>query len=249
MGIRTQARLSIHDYKAKQPALLHSPTFSTERALTKPLSELLTEDKALIFRITHRDNLPHLLHNGVRCRNSQIIDRNFVEIGNPEIIDKRQARHVGCRPGGTLSDYVPFYFTPCSPMLYNIVTGYKGLQQRTKSEIVVLVSSLLHLESEGIDYIIADRNATLVSASIEPERSLLPSLPWRNWRERNFSRDPNDPEKIERYMAEALVYRHLPTSALRGIITYDRATQVTVAQAVSDAQLSTGVHVASHWYP
>lgn len=49
-------------------------------------------------------------------------------------------------PGGTLSDYVPFYFTPCSPMLYNIKTGYNGVpKQEAMEEIVLLVASLRKL--------------------------------------------------------------------------------------------------------
>ena len=39
-----------------------------------------------------------------------------------------------------LSDYVPFYFTHHSPMLYNIKTGYHGMRQTPMPEIV----SFLH---------------------------------------------------------------------------------------------------------
>ena len=44
-------------------------------------------------------------------------------------------------PGGTLSDYVPFYFTPFSPMAYNIHTGL-GVNRINWRDIVVLVASL-----------------------------------------------------------------------------------------------------------
>lgn len=70
----------------------------------------LNPEKALIWRIVHRDNLPWILDNGVHCRNSQVYDPNYVEIGNPDLIDKRAHRDVPVGPGGTLSDYVPFYF-------------------------------------------------------------------------------------------------------------------------------------------
>ena len=84
-------------------------------------------ENAYIFRITHINNVPWLLANGVHCRNSIDRDPNFHEIGNPDLIDKRAHRVVLVGPGGTLSDYVPFYFTHYSPMLYNIKTGYHGL--------------------------------------------------------------------------------------------------------------------------
>jgi hypothetical protein len=81
--------------------------------------DLLNPEKALIFRIVHRNNLDDVLSNGCRCRNDAA-DHKYVEIGNQELIQRRNGRTIPCAPGGTLSDYVPFYFTPYSPMLYNI---------------------------------------------------------------------------------------------------------------------------------
>jgi ssDNA thymidine ADP-ribosyltransferase, DarT len=91
-------------------------------------SKLLTPDKAYIFRILHRQNLPLLLKDGCMCRN-RVAQGTYAEIGNQELIARRKDRVVPCAPGGTLGDYVPFYFTPYSPMLYNIKTGYGVPQQ------------------------------------------------------------------------------------------------------------------------
>jgi hypothetical protein len=79
----------------------------------------ISVENAYIFRITHIDNVPWLLANGIHCRNSTCRDPNFRDIGNPDLISKRAHRLVPVAPGGTLSDYVPFYFTHYSPMLYN----------------------------------------------------------------------------------------------------------------------------------
>jgi hypothetical protein len=211
-------------------------------------AELLTAEKALIFRITHRDNVPHLLEHGVHCRNSERVNPNFVEIGHPEIIGRRKARLVDVGPGGTLADYVPFYFTPCTPMLYNIVTGWNGLKQRARAEIVVLLSSLSILEERGIAYVLADRNAALVSSVLAPGRELLPGLAWISWQNRDFRNDPENPGKIERYQAEALVHRHLPSAGLRAIITHDKPTQIAVEQHVSDSGTGLSVRVMPSWY-
>ena len=45
-------------------------------------------------------------------------------IGNVDLIDKRSKRDVPVPPDGTLSDHVPFYFTPFSIIMFNIRTGY-----------------------------------------------------------------------------------------------------------------------------
>src|ERR1035437_6684336 len=73
------------------------------------MSKDLNPQKALIFRIVHRDNVPWILDHGLHCRNSGNVDPNYVEIGNPDLISKRNHHFVPKPPGGTLSDYVPFY--------------------------------------------------------------------------------------------------------------------------------------------
>lgn len=83
----------------------------------------LTPERGLLFRITHIANLPWLLANGLLCASSTAHDPNFVTIGNPDLIERRRQRRVPIAPNGTLADYVPFYFTPKSPMLLNIKTG------------------------------------------------------------------------------------------------------------------------------
>ncbi|MBI4470499.1 MAG: DUF4433 domain-containing protein [Acidobacteria bacterium] len=102
----------------------------------------LTPEKAFIFRITHIDNVPWLPENGVHCRSSANFDPNYKVIGNPDLIAKRLHRVVPIPPGGTLGDYVPFYFTPSSPMLYNIKTGYQGITQMPISEVALRDLSL-----------------------------------------------------------------------------------------------------------
>lgn len=100
----------------------------------------LNPEKALIWRIMHRDNMDWVLDNGLYCENSKKQSEHFVQIGNAELINKRRARAVPISPGGTLSDYVPFYFTPFSVKMLNIQSG-RGVQQRQNEEILILVSS------------------------------------------------------------------------------------------------------------
>ena len=98
----------------------------------------LTPELALIFRLTHVDNLPWILTNGLHCRTSEVQDPDFVEIGNRDLIERRPQRRVPFAPDRTLADYVPFYFTPCTPMLTNIRTGWNNVIRRPPSELVFL---------------------------------------------------------------------------------------------------------------
>jgi hypothetical protein len=72
------------------------------------MAQDLTPERALIFRITHRDNLEWILKNGLHCATSGKGDPNFVAIGNPGLIERRKKRALPSAFGGVLSNYVPF---------------------------------------------------------------------------------------------------------------------------------------------
>ncbi|WP_408381606.1 DarT ssDNA thymidine ADP-ribosyltransferase family protein [Paraburkholderia megapolitana] len=78
--------------------------------------ERLNAENCYIWRIVHRSSVPWIPDHGLVCANAQGLDPRFVSIGNPDLIARRTQRVVPIPPGGTLSDYVPFYFTPFSPI-------------------------------------------------------------------------------------------------------------------------------------
>ena len=214
-----------------------------------PLNKTLNPEKGLIFRITHRDNVRWILQNGLHCQSSGIADPDFVSIGNPELISVRRDREVDIPPGGTLADYVPFYFTPCSPMLLNITTGYRGIQKRSKAEIVVLVSSLAALQSNGVRYVYSDRHAYLRAATFFDDATRLGTVvDFGPLQRRDFRLDPERPEKVERYQAEALAHRSVPVSALRGIGCYTPDIKDDLEATCSDVGVKINVVVRTEWY-
>jgi hypothetical protein len=197
----------------------------------------LGPDKALIFRITHRDNVPWILDHGLHCRNSAIRDPDFVPIGNVEVIESRRTHAVRCHLGGNLGDYVPFYFTSHSPMFYNIRTGYRDLQQFPNSEIVIIVSSLPKLKKCGISFVFTDRHALLATAQILADLKDLDKIDWDVLRRKDFKRDPEDPGKMERYEAEALAYNHVPIQALHAIVCFDDSVVQIIKRQVANRQM------------
>ena len=210
----------------------------------------LTPEKALVFRITHIDNVAWILANGLYCRNSQIHDPNYREIGNPDLIAKRASRVVPIPPGGTLSDYIPFYFTPYSPMLFNIKTGYNGMTKTPMAEIVILASCLHTLVKQAIGFVFTDRHAYLCAAddSFSSNVADLGRIDWKILQARDFKRDPNDPGKFERYQAEALVHRHMPVAALAGIVCNGPAQLAHIQQLIQNMQLNITVDQRPNWY-
>jgi hypothetical protein len=208
----------------------------------------LTPEKGLIFRITHIENVPWILENGLHCRNSQIYDPNYVEIGNPELIVKRTHRTIPIPPGGTLSEYIPFYFTPYSPMLLNIKTGYNGLKQVPMSKIVIFVADLPNIRRQGIDFVFSDRHAYLQAARFFADLKDLVNIDWKSLQARDFKRNPDDPGKFERYQAEALIHDHMPMTALSGLVCYNAAKQAIVQQWADEIESPLRILSKPDWY-
>jgi len=209
----------------------------------------LNPDKALVFRITHIANVPWILDHGLHCRNSPERDPAFREIGNPELIEKRAGREVPLPPGGLLSDYIPFYFTPYSPMLYNIITGYAGMMKTPAEEIVILASSLQRVAELGLSFVFSDRHAYLKTAAFSNSLTDLPSLiDWSLIRSRDFRRDPENPERFERYQAEALIHRHLPVAGLLGLACQNPAVAGRIQGALDSRAIQFKIVIKPDWY-
>lgn len=209
----------------------------------------LTADNALIFRITHIKNVPWILKHGLHCRSSDVHDPNFVQIGNADIINGRDGRAMQGPYGGMLSDYVPFYFTPRSPMFLNIKTGYRGIQQRNNQEIAIVHASLRNINAQGLPFVFTDRHAYLVAA--QPPFSNLDDLDKIDWpilQRSDFKRDPENPEKVERYEAEALIHKHLPIEAIDGIACCDGPTATLLENQTKKSSQNVKIAIKPNWY-
>lgn len=207
----------------------------------------LNPEKALIWRIVHRDNLAWILDNGLHCGNSKVKAPGWVSIGNPELTDKRATHRVPIPPGGFLNDYVPFYFTPFSVMLKNIHSG-RSVQRRANEEIVILVSSLRHIAKQGLPFLFTDSHAYYQWSNYYDNLNQLDKVDWQLLQRRDFKRDPDDPAKFERYQAEALVHQHCPVSGLLGIVCYTEEMKMRIEQALAQRALTLPVHARSGWY-
>jgi len=207
----------------------------------------LNPENAFIWRIIHRDNFAWYLQHGLHCPNSDMQAPDYVTIGNTDIIDKRAQRMVPLPPGGVLNDYVPFYFTPFSPMMYNIHTG-RGVAQRPNAEILILVSRLHRVQECGLPFVFTNAHAIPEWTEYYNSMDRLTEIDWELLRSRNFQRDMNDPMKFERYQAEALIYRHVPVEALLGVVCYNQAIETELNALVQAAGLELSVKTIPGWY-
>ncbi|MBL7913990.1 MAG: DUF4433 domain-containing protein [Bacteroidia bacterium] len=201
-----------------------------------------------LFRITHLNNLPFILINGLHCPNSTVQDPDFVPIGFPSLIDYRKDRIVPISPGGTLSAYIPFYFWYRSPMLYVIHKGNDPeVIQTPQEEIIYLVTDMEKLNRLGCQYIFTDRHAKLDYTKFYNNSDDLEKLNWEFIKTDQWGRQFGA-ERMEMKQAECLVYRYIPTEALLGIAVLNEKVYDIVIQRLKGNEIEIPVKIRPNFY-
>jgi len=211
------------------------------------MADVLNPEKARIFRITHRDNLPWILDHGLHAQKGASFDAHHRSIGNQDLIGKRTTHVVSVSPGGTLSDYISFYFTPFSMMLYNIHTGY-NVPKIPNEEIVFMVSSLHRIAELQIPFVFTDQHAFRRTASYFNRLENLDRIDWSLLNRRDFKYDPDDLAKTDRYQAEALIWRHLPLQALLGFGCFTDEVNDWIKTELAARGTNLKARVQRNWY-
>lgn len=182
------------------------------------------------------------------CRQRQITG---VEIGYDHIKQRRAHRVVPCGVGGTLADYVPFYFAPRSPMLYAITRGLVSAEAACTEQIVYLMSSTQTLRGAGLTVIASNRHAELGYAEMTDRDGDLEDSNFIDWplmTARYWNNTPDDPDRKERRQAECLVHPHVPWQVIEGIATKTERARAQAEHTLGTAGLSTPVIVSADWY-
>ena len=170
-----------------------------------------------IYRITHYKNLPFILENGLYAPNSEIKDQDFTPIGFPTLIASRTEKEIPLPPAGTLADYIPFYFTVKSPMLFVINQANDPEVIKTpQHEIIYLVTTLQKLQKYNCKFVFTDRHAKLAYAKFYNDINDINKLNWDIINSQQWGRQYGN-ERIEIKSAECLVHKFIPFEAFLGI--------------------------------
>lgn len=218
--------------------------------LSADLQRILSPERALTFRITHMNNLEWLLRNGLQCENSDVKNPTHITIGLPDLIERRRTSNIPIPPGGSFADYVPFYFTPRSPMLLKILTG-RGVRQRDKTEIVFLVTSLRKPGILDRGFVFTDRHATAAYHDGEGfynALSELGNIDWDLLKSGHFNPTDADPGRSDRYQAEAMFHGHLSQADLLGIACYNPESEAAVRETLGRLNINLRIEVRPEWY-
>lgn len=200
--------------------------------------------KNFCFRIIHRDNLTYVLRHGLVTKHHPSADPAFVSIGNPEIIDVRDTTAVKFAGYGNIGDYVPFYLTPRSIMLFNIVTGYYApkVPQRSKAEILVLRCKMDVL-AKLPQWFFTNGQANDDETEHFNDLARLDQIDWTSIQGSNFKNSTEDYDRSRRYQAEFLVRDIVPVEYIEVIIVYNEDMLAKVQQLVAVAGLKIPVRI------
>lgn len=129
------------------------------------------------YRITHYGNIPFILSNGMYCPSSEIKDKNYINIGERDIIDKRERKSIEIEPYGKIHDYVSFYFGPKSPMLYSISKGNSDTNC-SQSDIVYIVTAVSSLIENKLKFVFTTGQAIMELSTQHNNLNDLNKIDW-----------------------------------------------------------------------
>lgn len=189
-------------------------------------------DNINLYRITHIDNLPHILTHGITGKNSVNANPNFISIGDASLIATRAGKSVHVTDGNSfgifptiiLGDYIPFYFGVRMPMLYVIQNGGNFVNNATPPQnIIYLVCSLQFIINLGITYYFCDGHATDSFTTFYSSAKIIDLqqiIDWDAVKEPYWGGDGNLNIKRKK-QAEFLVLEDIVPSCLVGYVCYN----------------------------
>lgn len=167
----------------------------------------------------------------------------YINIGDENLIEQRGVYAVPVAPGGVLSDYVPFYFGGRSPMLLNIKTGYRGVQQRNQRDIIYLCTHIDIVTQVCPDYCFTDGHAKDRLTAFFNNLEDLDKVDWTVVDLPFWTSSEEYPDRMRRKQAEFLVKTYVPLSCLSGIIVLNKAAKDRAEEMMRVAGVSLPIYI------
>lgn len=206
---------------------------------------IINADRKYCYRICDIRNLTHILKAGLCTRNHPSASREFHTIGNPDIIGARDTTPVRIDGYGNIGDYVPFYFTPRSIMLYNIVTGYWApLVPKLSREDILIIRSEIAVLSRNTRFFFTDGQANTAYSNHYTDLADLNKIDWESIQQSNFQKSDLDTDRPRRYQAEFLVHSHVSLESIESFLVYNENAEALVNTHLNSAGLNIPVAVA-----
>jgi hypothetical protein len=205
-----------------------------------------------IFRFVHVDNLDALMRRGGLHAPNHMPDDGlpYRFCHDPEVQGARSAVTITAGPGGTIHDYVPFYFGYLSPMMLKLKTGQVSGYNDGQEPLIYLVSTAQAVAAAGVEFVFTDGHGLAFFTKQFDRLERLDAVDWEMVYQRYWSDDTNDMDRQRRKQAELLVHRSCPWSLIQEIAVIDTETRdrVEAIQTAFPASQRKMVKVERSWY-
>ena len=183
-----------------------------------------------ILRLIHIDNLAVLIkRGGMHSPNATPKDGlNYKPIHNLSVQASRTRHPIMCGRGGTVHDYVPFYFGYLSPMLLQLKTGQVEGYHEGQDPLIYLCSTAQAVQNADLDYVFSDGHGIASYTTYFDDLQQLSAVDWSVVYERYWKDTDDDGDKQRRKQAEFLVYNFFPWTLIDKIAVIDEVTQEQV---------------------
>jgi hypothetical protein len=157
---------------------------------------------------------------------------------------------VPSKVGGTIHDYVPFYFGYLSPMMFQLKTGWVQGYDEGQEPLIYFVSSAQAVVSAGIPFVYTDGHCLARFTAWFDNLAELDQVDWTVVNRRYWRDDINDMDRQRKKQAEFLVYRYCPWTLIDEIVVINTRIQ----QRVESIQVGFSppqrkiVRVVREWY-
>jgi ssDNA thymidine ADP-ribosyltransferase, DarT len=215
----------------------------------------------LIFHVTPIATLASIAQCGGLLSKNEVQRRGLApaNIAYENIQGRRSMKRVPCGPGGTLHDYVPFYFAPRSPMLFTINQGNVPGCDYRQGDIVHLVSDAQLIRDLARPFVFSDIHAALDYARFFDDLRDLDQVEWTiffeppqrdgyciYWQNRHASHQHVCRKEIRQ--AEFLAHEVVPLAAISQIGVNTVQAEHRVRAALTGTGWTPEVQVRPGWY-
>ena len=205
-----------------------------------------------ILRIIHVDNLRAILARG-RLHSTNHTPNDglpYRPIHNTDIQNVRHARPVPCGPGGTIHDYVPFYFGYLSPMLLQLKTGRVAGYNEGKAPLIYLQTTIQLVFAAGLQFVFSDGHGIAAYTEWFEDIADLNRVDWEMVNQRYWTDNVNDMDRQRRKQAEFLIHEFCPWDLIQDITVINAAAKARVETILNDfpADQRKLVNINTGWY-
>jgi len=206
-----------------------------------------------IYHITHVANLAGIVAAGdLWCdavgSAKKDLGASFVGIAHQHIKDRRSRKVVEMAAGGTLADYVPFYFAPRSPMLYAISGGSVASYTEGQEQVVHLVTNVEAACALNKPWCFTDGHADMEISKQFGELSSLDKIDWNIMKETWWNDTMQDGDRKRRRQAEFLVHQTFPWTGVAEIGVMSQKIAASARSALNGAKHRPKVVLRPDWY-